>query len=70
MNANRKEEPVFVTKNGHGDLVVMSVETYEKLIDNAKIDLAIAQSEDEIAKGGELLDTKEVLMALRRKHFG
>ncbi|MBK5261640.1 MAG: type II toxin-antitoxin system prevent-host-death family antitoxin, partial [Peptostreptococcaceae bacterium] len=24
-------EPVFITKNGHGDLVVMSIETYEML---------------------------------------
>ena len=25
-------EPVFITKNGKGDLSVMSIETYEKLI--------------------------------------
>jgi PHD/YefM family antitoxin component YafN of YafNO toxin-antitoxin module len=24
-------EPVFITKNGHGDLAVMSIETYEML---------------------------------------
>jgi len=24
-------EPVFITKNGHGDLAVMSIETYELL---------------------------------------
>ncbi len=23
-------EPVFITKNGYGDLVVMSIETYER----------------------------------------
>jgi len=27
----KKGEPVFITKNGAGDLVVMSMETYEKL---------------------------------------
>ena len=26
-----KNEPVFITKNGYGDLVVMSMETYEQL---------------------------------------
>lgn len=26
-----KNEPVFITKNGYGDLVVMSMETYEML---------------------------------------
>ena len=25
-------EPIFITKNGKGDLAVMSIETYEKLI--------------------------------------
>ncbi|RRJ66829.1 type II toxin-antitoxin system prevent-host-death family antitoxin [Paenibacillus oralis] len=25
------DEPVFITKNGQGDLAVMSIETYEKL---------------------------------------
>ena len=25
-------EPVFITKNGKGDLVVMSIETYEQLV--------------------------------------
>ncbi len=24
-------EPVFLTKNGHGDMIVMSIEYYEKL---------------------------------------
>ena len=26
-----KNEPVFITKNGYGDLVIMSMETYETL---------------------------------------
>lgn len=76
MNSNQShvilflsKEAAFVIKNGYGDMVVMGIETYEKLIDNAQVDLAIAQSEDEMAKGGELLDAKEVLIALRRKHF-
>lgn len=25
-------EPVYITKNGHGDLVVMSIDTYERLV--------------------------------------
>lgn len=25
-----KMEPIFITKNGHGDLAVMSIEAYEK----------------------------------------
>ncbi|MGB4439982.1 MAG: type II toxin-antitoxin system Phd/YefM family antitoxin [Sedimentibacter sp.] len=28
---HEKAEPVFLTKNGYGDMVVMSIETYEKM---------------------------------------
>jgi len=28
---NKYSEPVFITKNGRGDLAVLSIETYEKL---------------------------------------
>lgn len=27
-----KNEPIFITKNGYGDLVIMSMETYEALV--------------------------------------
>ena len=65
-----KDEPVFVTKQGYGDLVVMSVETYDKLVGIAEIDAAIASSEAEMAAGGELVEAKTALTELRRKHFG
>ncbi|MGO4495874.1 type II toxin-antitoxin system Phd/YefM family antitoxin [Paenibacillus sp. 2RAB27] len=29
---HKYDEPVYITKNGHGDLAVMSIETYEKLV--------------------------------------
>lgn len=65
-----RREPVFITKNGYGDLVVMSIETYEEMLDCIATDKAIADAEQEIAAGGQLLDAKEELGALRRKYFG
>jgi prevent-host-death family protein len=65
-----KKEPLFITKNGYGDLVVMSIEAYEELIESNKIDRAISEAEEEYAKTGELLDAREALTSLRRKHFG
>ena len=65
-----RREPVFITKNGYGDLVVMSIETYEEMLDGIATDKAIADAEQEIAAGGQLLDAKEALGALRRKYFG
>jgi len=29
---HKYSEPVYITKNGQGDLAVMSIETYEKII--------------------------------------
>ena len=65
-----RREPVFITKNGYGDLVVMSIETYEEMLDCIATDKAIADAEQEIAAGGQLLAAKEALGALRRKYFG
>lgn len=66
---HEKQEPIFVTKNGYGDLVVMSIETYDKLMESAAIDAAIAESEAQIANGEKLLDAREVMSSLRRKYL-
>lgn len=65
-----KREPLFITKNGYGDLVVMSIEAYEEMVDIARIDTAISEAEKEYAADGVLLDAKEAVTSLRRKHFG
>ena len=67
---HEKQEPIFVTKNGYGDLVVMSIETYDKLMESTAIDAAITESEMQIANGEELVDAREVMSSLRRKYLG
>ena len=63
-------EPIFITKNGYGDLVVMSIETYEQIVETQVIDNAISEAEEEYGATGILLDARETLASLRRKHFG
>ena len=65
-----KNEPIFITKNGYGDMVVMSIEAYDKLIGNNEIDAAISAAEKEYAEDSVLMDAREALSSLRRKHFG
>ena len=65
-----KREPVFITKNGYGDLVVMSIEAYEEMIERVSLDSAIFEAESEFALSGELHDARDALAKLRRKHFG
>jgi prevent-host-death family protein len=67
---NAKKEPVFITKNGYGDLVIMSIATYELMLETASSDSAISEAETEYSATGQLHDAKEVLQSLRRKHFG
>jgi PHD/YefM family antitoxin component YafN of YafNO toxin-antitoxin module len=62
-------EPVFITKNGYGDMVIMSMETYDDLVNTAAVDAAIAAAEADIQQGGQLHPVEDVLAALRRKHL-
>ena len=65
-----KRELLFITKNGYGDLVVMSIEMYEEMLDAARVDAAIHAAEEAYEADGVLMDAREALSSLRRKHFG
>ena len=62
-----QDEPVYLTTNGEGDLVVMSIEHFEKL--NAKIELfeklAVAQSQ--AASGGKGITHSQMIQKLRQR---
>lgn len=44
-------EPVFITKNGKGDLAVMSIETYEELIGKFELYSLLKEGLDDIEVG-------------------
>lgn len=44
-------EPVFITKNGKGDLAVMSIETYERLIGRVELYSAIQEGINDLQEG-------------------
>lgn len=46
-------EPVFITKNGVGDMVVMSIEVYERQQAQLELYAKLAEAEAEIANGNE-----------------
>lgn len=58
-------EPVFITKNGVGDLVVMSVEAYEYQQSLLKLYSALSEAEAEISDGDKGEDFFEVARRLR-----
>ena len=67
--AHREQEPIFITKNGYSDLVVMSSELYDKLMRINRIDQAIYESEQEILNGVEAIDAEVVFTDLEKKYF-
>ncbi len=68
--AHREQEPIFITKNGYSDLVVMSSELYDSFVKTMKIDQAIYEAEKEVENGAEPVDAALVFEELERKHFG
>ena len=65
-----KKEPIFITKNGYGDLVVMSIETFDSMLEDRELDAAIAEAEAEYTSDNQLADARKALSKLKRKHFG
>ena len=65
-----QREPVFITKNGVGDMVVMSIETYEYQQALLNLYSKLAESEAEIANGDEGEDFFEAAGKLRKKIHG
>jgi PHD/YefM family antitoxin component YafN of YafNO toxin-antitoxin module len=63
-------EPVFITKNGYGDLVIMSIETYERKLALVEVYKKLAEAEAQIKEGVPLLDGDEVLNEVRSKYVG
>jgi prevent-host-death family protein len=45
------DEPVFITKNGKGDLAVMSIEAYEKLLGRFELYGRLQEGMDDIKSG-------------------
>lgn len=65
---HKLKEPVFITKNGYGDLVVMSIETYERQLALVEVYKKLAEAEKELAQGIPLLEGEEVFKKLRDKY--
>lgn len=62
-------EPVFITKNGKGDLAVMSIETYEELAGRLELYSKLQEGLDDVAAGRTIpLDEAMAELKNRRSH--
>ena len=60
-------EPIYITKNGYGDMVIMSIDTYEETMKRLSIYKDIEISEKQIEKG-QIKDARQALGELRTKY--
>jgi prevent-host-death family protein len=59
------QEPIFITKNGYGDMVIMSLETYERTMFAGDLLRKLEQGECSIA-AGQTLDALDSLREIRK----
>lgn len=58
-------QPVFLTKNGFGDMVVLSMEAYENLQFESEVYYKLQEAEREAEQTQTRFSSKEVLQAMR-----
>ncbi|MDR2884273.1 MAG: type II toxin-antitoxin system prevent-host-death family antitoxin [Deferribacteraceae bacterium] len=65
---HEQDEPIFITKNGYGDLVVMSIAAYDKQL--AKLDLykKLAEGEAQAKDRSSLISADDVFKMLDEKY--
>ena len=60
-------EPIFITKNGYGDMVLMSMENYERMVRMAIIYEELEESERQV-EAGQTMNAREHLASVREKY--
>lgn len=58
QRCHASQEPIFVTKNGYGDMVIMSMEAYERqmVMNEVYAKLAAAEAQHELGLGRPLAE--------------
>lgn len=64
---HKSEEPIFITKNGYGDMVIMSMEIYEESMKTLNLYRELEISENQISEG-RVKDARASLASLRKKY--
>lgn len=59
------KQPVFLTKNGYGDMVVLSMEAYEQLQFDSEVYFKLQQAEREATLTQQRYSSKDVFEAMK-----
>lgn len=65
--AKETNEPIYITKNGDGDLVVMNIEAFEKREQMLKLRERVLKAEQERIEGQPTMSIAEARRRLRER---
>ena len=65
--AKNSQEPIYITKNGEGDGVFMSIEAFEKREQMLELRTKILEAEQERLDGAQTLIVSEARKELRKR---
>ena len=68
--AKETKEPIYITKNGEGDLVLMSIDAFEKREEMLKLREKVLQAEQERMDGADSLSIEQARARLRERLNG
>ncbi len=58
------KEPIFLTKNGYGNMVVMSIDTYDEMYFNSEVYSKLVEAEKQMELTNQRFSSKDVLKKL------
>ena len=65
---NASDEPLFVTRNGYGDMVIMSIAAYEKNFGENAVYTAVSEAAEQVKNGASTKSAGEVFARLEAKY--
>lgn len=65
--AKETKEPIYITKNGEGDIVLMSIDAFEKREQMLKLRAKVLQAEEERINGAKTMSISEARKKLRER---
>jgi len=65
--AREKDEPIYLTKNGEGHLVVMTIDHYERLKAQAELFEKLGVAQAQAATGTKGVTHSQMIAKLRRR---
>lgn len=64
---HKTDEPIYITKNGYGDMVIMSMEIFESTMRQLSMYRDVEISENQI-ENGQVKDARAALKEMRIKY--